>query len=658
MSAPTTPRLLLLVALMAHTILVTRIAWDSSPNCDELAHLAAGLYHWQTGRFDAFRVNPPLVRMWASLPLAASRPQIAWPDGPATPCSRPEWQLAEELARSLTADRIRWALTVGRILCLPFLWLGALYCYRLAHDCFGTASGLVAAILWCFCPSVVAWGATLCPDVPAAALGITAGYYLRTWWQRGRSSDAIVAGGWLGVALLTKFTCLALLAVLPAVSLWHASATKTVRTSLQAFLISAVAWFVVNLGYGFSGWGTPVGELAFCSSSLSGVVLPATAGDNRFRQSWLGKIPVPLPVDLIRGIDQQKADFERGKRSYLAGHWQDRGWWYYYFVCAIVKLPLGFWGLAVWNVWDAVAGSIKSLRQATRTGTCRVLPELGMLLLPSATLLVLASSQTGFSRHFRYVFLCLPFVYVAVSRVAAGPGHFEPIPKRGLAPSQRHASTGLTPIARCLSPFWDRLFVRRVATWGLLAWFIGSSLACWPWSHSYFNELVGGPADGHRLLLDSNVDWGEDLYHALAWLQAHPQADPVYRVFVHDDFAPYMAARWRAAALPARPGWYLASIHRVLDPADDFHFLSRLVPCDRIAYSTWVYHVKSSDLPTCDLPARKLAPIRKRNPRSQDRNFTKMHAGDRTGTLRMRTDLARRFMRSRRAARVCCADDA
>lgn len=562
MSMPTTHRLLLVV-LMAHTMLVTRIAWNSSPNCDELAHLAAGLYHWQTGRFDAFRVNPPLVRMWASLPLAVSRPRIAWPDGAATPCSRPEWQLADELARGLTADRIRWALTVGRILCVPLLWLGALYCYRLAHDCFGTASGLVAAILWCFCPNVVAWGATLGPDVPAAALGITAGYYLRSWWQRGRCSDAIVAGGWLGVALLTKFTCLVLLTLLPAVSLWHASATKTVRTSWQAFLVGAVAWFVVNLGYGFSGWGTPVGELTFCSSSLFGAALPATAGDNRFRQSWLGRIPVPLPIDLIRGIDQQKADFERGKSSYLAGRWQDRGWWYYYFACAIVKLPLGFWGLAVWNGLDAVAGSIKLLRPATRTGTCRVLPELGMLLLPSAALLVLASSQTGFSRHFRYVFLCLPFAYVAVSRVAAGSGHF----------------------------------VRRVATWCLLAWFVGSSLMCWPWSHSYFNELAGGPAAGYRLLLDSNVDWGEDLYHALAWLQAHPQADPAYHVFVHDDFAPYMAARWRAAALPARPGWYLASIHRVLDPADDFHFLSRLVPCDRIAYSTWVYHVKSSDLP-------------------------------------------------------------
>lgn len=42
-------------------------------------------------------------------------------------------------------------------------------------------------------------------------------------------------------------------------------------------------------------------------------------------------------------------------------------------------------------------------------------------------------------------------------------------------------------------------------------WILGSSLWFYPHSLSYFNELVGGPANGPRHLLGSNVDWGQDL---------------------------------------------------------------------------------------------------------------------------------------------------
>ena len=37
---------------------------------------------------------------------------------------------------------------------------------------------------------------------------------------------------------------------------------------------------------------------------------------------------------------------------------------------------------------------------------------------------------------------------------------------------------------------------------------VGSSLAIYPHSLSYFNELAGGPTKGHYHLIDSNIDWG------------------------------------------------------------------------------------------------------------------------------------------------------
>src|SRR5207244_5691544 len=38
-----------------------------------------------------------------------------------------------------------------------------------------------------------------------------------------------------------------------------------------------------------------------------------------------------------------------------------------------------------------------------------------------------------------------------------------------------------------------------------------SSLMVAPHQLAYFNELIGGPAQGHKYLSDSNLDWGQDL---------------------------------------------------------------------------------------------------------------------------------------------------
>jgi hypothetical protein len=45
---------------------------------------------------------------------------------------------------------------------------------------------------------------------------------------------------------------------------------------------------------------------------------------------------------------------------------------------------------------------------------------------------------------------------------------------------------------------------------------------------AYFNELAGGPANGFKELVDSNLDWGQDLKNLKLWLDAHNIKDPVY----------------------------------------------------------------------------------------------------------------------------------
>lgn len=56
------------IALSAHAVLLAWISFGNSPNVDEPGHLVSGLCHWQLGRFEPYRVNPPLIRMLAAVP--------------------------------------------------------------------------------------------------------------------------------------------------------------------------------------------------------------------------------------------------------------------------------------------------------------------------------------------------------------------------------------------------------------------------------------------------------------------------------------------------------------------------------------------------------------------------------------------------------------
>jgi hypothetical protein len=66
---------------------------------DEVGHIPAGLSHWLSGSFNAYRVNPPLARMLAVLPVfAANRTKVR--NHPSDiPGGRPEWVLGREFTK-------------------------------------------------------------------------------------------------------------------------------------------------------------------------------------------------------------------------------------------------------------------------------------------------------------------------------------------------------------------------------------------------------------------------------------------------------------------------------------------------------------------------------------------------------------------------------
>ncbi len=556
-----------------------------SPAIDEVGHLAAGLHHWRTGSFDLYRVNPPLVRLVATAPLVLLG--IDLPDEIRTDSS-PPWRPEFPLGRSFVqrhGERSFWYFTIARWACIPFALLATGVIYVWGSALYGRLAGLVSATLWVVCPNSLASGQMITPDTGATAFGLTAGYLFWRWLKSSSLESALAAGFALGLALLCKFTCL----LLPPVwlLLWvicrRRSPIGTFQWLSQAgqlILSFSIALYILNTGYGFENCGTPLRELRFHSEALT-AESPTGIRANRFAGTWLGPLPIPLPQNYLEGIDVQKRDFESGMRSYLRGEWRTNGWWYYYLYGLSIKTPIGT------LILFGLAGIVCLLTGGPRPGWRDEI----ILLLPSVAVIGFVSSQTGFNHHLRYVLPGLPCLFIWSGRAAAYSGRF--------------------------AKLW------RVSGGVVVVSAIVSSLAVYPHSMSYFNELAGGPVRGSEHLVDSNIDWGQDLLYLKMWHDNNPHSRPLHLVyfgyidprvagieFVLPPYGPVRASDFdepQAGSLGPRPGWYAISVtllrgYRYSVPngiggtvyIDEYYYeyFLRCQPVAQVGYSINIYHLE------------------------------------------------------------------
>lgn len=502
------------------------LAWGaarSSPTHLEPALLASGLSHWEFGRLDLYHVNPPLVRMIAAAPVIALGYEANWSGFSDRPGARPEYLIGEQFIRA-NGERSLWLVTVARWICLPFTLMGGLFAYRWARELYGRRAGLTTLTLWCLDPLVIAQGTLITPDAACTAGGIASGYFFWRWLKAPTWAGALWAGTVLGVTQLTKLSWLILAGLYPLVWVtWIiaaasdrryvrdvSSSTVTDATDqripdhgvsfpIQAGMLAsllAMALLVLNLGYGFDGAGTRLSQLTFVSRSLTGLEVPGTPG-NRFQGTLLGELPIPVPRHYLLGFDTQKRDFEEYSRpSYLRGVWRPEGWWYYYLYGLLVKAPAGTVVLVMVVVVRRLVSTIRRWKSSATRVEVRavrhrslVLGEL-VLMVPAIALVALASSQTSFNHHLRYVFPAYGLLLIFAGQAAV------------LGPAQPA--------------------VQRWVAAGLVACSGVSSLWAYPHHISYFNEFVGGPRHGNQHLLGSSWDWGQDWLYLADWFEQHP----------------------------------------------------------------------------------------------------------------------------------------
>ncbi len=569
------PRLLLGCALVTSAALLAFAASRDSPTWDEVGHLPAGISTWHFGNFDLFRVNPPLVRMVAAAPGVATNAEADWTLFHVGKASRPEFLVGCSFV-DLNRQSFQQLFFFARLACIVFAVIGAMVCVRWAHRLYGNASGLLAAALWAFCPSILAHGHLITPDVGAASLGALASYLFWRWLRESTWKRAAFLGVALGLAELTKMTWIVLFGLWPVLLLifrWKLPPNERAPGPFRQLAFALLlAVYVLNLGYAFEGSFTRLGDFQFVSQALSGDPVeedkPIATG-NRFADSWLGYVPIPLPKNYLLGIDCQKLDFELKLWSYLGGEWKRGGWWYYYLYALAIKVPLGTWALIGLAAWCSL------FRKGYSAGWRDEL----VLLAPLFTILIFVSSQTGFSHHMRYVLPIFPFAFIWASKVFRS---YE----------LKHYKTFAVACAALL-------------------WTVVSSLSVYPHSLSYFNELVGGPKGGHWHLGNSNIDWGQDLLYLKKWLDAHPEAShsaagpigvsydnildpsvvgieyrkpPVGPTAIEQDLPP-------PEQQGPLPGWYAISVNHLHGRTKEYEYFLRFEPTAMAGYSMYIYHL-------------------------------------------------------------------
>jgi len=222
-----------------------------------------------------------------------------------------------------------------------------------------------------------------------------------------------------------------------------------------------------------------------------------------------------LPEAFLYGVASFRA-FALGRPTFLNGEHSWEGWTWFFPYCLAVKTPLPLLAL----VATGAAGAV--VRRETRYDTS----PLWVLLAVYWTSAIASRFNIG-HRHL------LP-TYPAMLVLAGGVVHW-------LDTRRRPA----------------RLLVAS-ATLALIV----ESVATWPHYLAYFNQLAGGPRHGYRHLVDSSLDWGQDLSGLARWLERNvPPGTPVYLAYFGTGSPDYYHIQ--ATRLPGffdhwrRREWYL-----------------------------------------------------------------------------------------------------
>jgi hypothetical protein len=559
--------LLLFVCLFAQAMSHAR---NASITFDEGPHLAVGYTTLRTGdlRLQPVHIHPPLANVMAAAPLLL---QSDLPD----PRTVSGWEVA---SLSAVTDAVVWQYAQPRRMALlsrfPIILMTLLLAaivYRWASDLFGPRAGLLALALLAFDPNIIAHGSLVTTDMAVTLLGTAALFLTARALRRPRRSTWAGAAVAVGMALSAKVSAVALLPIVAGLWLLFPRGLSLKQRILGTLGGVALVGFVLWAAYGF--------ELR----TLPGIPFP---------------VPAATHLEIYFSLQEH---YYLGHPTFLLGRNATHGWPTYFPIAFLLKTPLPTLLLLATSLLYSLATLFRRALAPLRPcppGTL-VLRDLAPLLL--YPLLYLASSLfSSVNIGYRHLLPVLPVMYIGISRIV-------------------NCELG---VANLRVDFLIRS--SKFAILAILIWLIAGTTLVTPNCIAFFNPLAGGPDGGYRYLVDSNLDWGQNLWQLRDWMAendvgrvyyAHysPARPTVYGVDA--DFLPPDPRAVDFAPFDPAPGVYAIGATVLQGPyapdINTFAWFRTHEPVARLGNALFVYEVEPRPEPTgaaiCADPAPVIA---------------------------------------------------
>jgi 4-amino-4-deoxy-L-arabinose transferase-like glycosyltransferase len=533
---------------------------------DEPEHLAAGVELLDRGSYDYDTEHPPLARV-----LLALGPWLAGAHAYGTP--PPEGTL--EGIDILYSGGHYWRyLTLARLDMLPFLLLLLWATWLWARRLFDPPAALLAVLLVVSVPPVLGNAALASLDVAAAATILLALYTLERWLVSAAARDALLFGLATGLAVCTKFSGipfigLALITLAlahyvvaarpaaagaPALSSGRAAPSASWSTRLVGLAIAAAAVLVpVWLAYGPRAPDEARVAMRF-DWAVSYLLMHG--GFDHALGVLLSHVWLPRELkDLVNGVVAVKAHNDSGHLSYFMGEVRKTGWWDFYLVALAVKTPIPL-------LMAGPLGVAWLARTGWRTRDSWALAPLVLVV----TLLGFASTFSRINIGIRHILIVYPFLALGAAYVAQRAW-------RAIA-AQRQPRRALAGAAVVLA---------------LLVWQLSTLWRAYPDYLPYFNEAVAHP---ERVLVDSDLDWGQDLYRLeQRAAQLHIQRlSLAYRGTADLAREPLPQLHILPPHQPVT-GWVAVSELARTRDAGDYQWLDAYRPLERVGKSIDLYYI-------------------------------------------------------------------
>lgn len=315
------------------------------------------------------------------------------------------------------------------------------------------------------------------------------------------------------------------IAVATGIALACALATKVSAALLVPFFLIVIAlWFVKQRALPSALW---IAALTSLVAFMAIYLLLARSVDLGLPfRAYLGEVRAVQEFYVANPLPQ-----------FLLGEFSQKGWPHYYLVAMGVKTPL-----------PALALLMLAIVPAVRVRRFEV-----VVCALFAVLFLLVSAFSSLNLGIRHVLPIYPFLYAACA----------------------------------VALFDSAVKVKRelmIAATALVAFHAITAVIAYPSYLSYFNPLIGSPRNADRILIDSNLDWGQDLRRLGQWARAND----IDVIRVHYFGAGNVerelgqrAIRWPAPRPEPLPkGWFAVSRH--------YYRLSFLPARSPVDYNTYL----------------------------------------------------------------------